>query len=136
MPSEGSANHARQAHAAHHQFAKSQPTAATAAATSSIARPSTILDPDSPEVLEKLEELDDLVYEALGGNAEAVPLLQLAWPKTLANLGEPLLAESREQYLRYVVSIWEECADVGGVRDPSRAIQALDVLSVLFGDSI
>jgi len=47
-----------------------------------------------------------------------------------------LLAESREQYLRYAVSVWEELATAGGVRDPARAIQALDVLSVLFGDSL
>ena len=133
MPDDGRATHARQSHAAHHQFAKSQ---TATVATPSVARPSTILDSDSPEVLEKLEELDDLVYEALGGNVEAVPLLQAAWPKVLAELGDPLLAESREQYLRYAVSVWEELATAGGVRDPARAIQALDVLSVLFGDSL
>ena len=57
-------------------------------------------------------------------------------PRLVAELGEPLLDESREQYLRYALSIWEECTDADGVRHPVRAIQALDVLCLLFGDAI
>ena len=93
------------------------------------------LDPSSPEVLEKLEHLDDLVYEAIGGQAESLEQLQAAWPKLADELGEELLAESREQYLRYALSIWDECAHADGVRQPARAIRALDVLCLLFGDA-
>ena len=92
-------------------------------------------DPNSPEVLERLEYLDDLVYEAIGGQAELLGQLRAAWPKLANELGEELLAESREQYLRYALSIWEECAQADGVRQPTRAIRALDVLCLLFGDA-
>jgi hypothetical protein len=43
-----------------------------------------------------------------------------------------LLEESREQYLRYALSIWEECVDADGVRDAGRAMRAMDVLCLLF----
>ena len=46
-----------------------------------------------------------------------------------------MLAESREQYLRYALSIWTECTQEGEIRNPTRAIQALDVLCLLFGDA-
>ena len=61
--------------------------------------------------------------------------LREEWPKIAAELGDALLDESLEQYLRYAMSIWDECSDADGARDPARAIQALDVLSLLF-DSV
>jgi hypothetical protein len=121
------------AHAAHRRFGKSATAAMTAERRASA--PSTYLDPGSPEVLNKLETLDDLVYEAIGGQAIAIERLQTLWPKLLAELGEDLLLESREQYLRFALSIWEECSDCNGVRDPARAVQALEVLCLLFGDT-
>jgi hypothetical protein len=42
------------------------------------------------------------------------------------------LAESREQYLRYALSIWEEFNEKDGQRTPVRAVHALDVLCLLF----
>lgn len=117
------------AHAAHHQFGKSS---TAAAARLSAAAPSHAIDPGSPAVLEKLEHLDDVVYEALSGDPSAAESLQTLWPAVLAELGEHLVAESREQYLRYALTIWEECVGADGLRDPSRAVQALDVLCVLF----
>ncbi len=123
----------QRAHAAHHQFGKG--IEAVPAALASLAPPSAILDPNSPEVLEKLEQLDDLVYEAISGHSDTLERLREQWPKIAAQLGKPLLDESLEQYLRYALSIWDECTDADGVRDPSRAIQALDVLSLLFGST-
>jgi hypothetical protein len=117
------------AHAAHHQFGKSS---AAAAARLAAAAPSHALAADSPAVLEKLERLDDVVYEALNGDQTAAEALQTLWPSVLAELGEHQVAESREQYLCYALRIWEECAGAEGVRDPTRAVHALDVLCVLF----
>jgi hypothetical protein len=122
----------QQAHAAHHRFSKS---AAAVAVAPSVSAPSAGLDTITPEVLEKLEELDDLVYEAISGHPDTMEQLRVAWPKIAGELGETLLAESREQYLRYALSIWDECTDVNGIRNPMRAIQALDVLTLLFGDA-
>jgi hypothetical protein len=118
------------AHAAHHQFGKSaampaNPAQATWANS----------DPNCPEILDKLEHLDDLVYEAISGQATSIEQLRSAWPRLLEELGEAHLAESREQYLRYALSIWEGCVESNGVRDATRAVQALDVLCLLFGDA-
>ena len=117
------------AHAAHGQFAKSVKPAAT---TLPAAAPAMDSGLHPPEVLEKLEHLDDLVYEAIRGHVSSLDQLRIVWPKLLDELGEEALAESREQYLRYALSIWEECANAGEVRNPNGAIHALDVLCLLF----
>jgi hypothetical protein len=120
------------AHAAHCQFARSM-DAAAAAKLAAVA-PSQALEAASPEILEKLEHLDDVVYEALSGQQTALEELQTLWPAVLAELGDDLVAESREQYLRYALAISEQCVAADGVRDPARAVQALDVLCLLFNE--
>ena len=101
-------------------------------ATLASIRPATHIDPNSPDVLERLEHLDDLVYEAVGGQTGALDQLREAWPLLAQELGEEALDESREQYLRYAMSIWEQFTQAEGVRQPARAIRALDVLCILF----
>jgi len=120
------------AHAAHRRFEKST-EAATAERIAGLA-PSKTLDPLTPEALEKLEALDDLVYEAIGGQVSALERLGEFWPQVLAELGDDLVAQSREQYLRYALSIWEDWNEPGSTRNPGRAVQALDVLCVLFDE--
>lgn len=120
-------------HSAHRKFGKTLEAAtATLAATAPHSSHAGLY---APEILEKLEHLDDLVYEAIRGQVESFEMLRAAWPKILGELGDAVLAESREQYLRYALSIWEDCADADGVRNPARAIQALDVLCLLFGEN-
>jgi hypothetical protein len=123
----------QRAHSAHRTFEK---TLEVATATLAKAPHSSHAGLYSPEILEKLEHLDDLVYEAIRGQTDSFEKLRVAWPKMLGDLGDTVLAESREQYLRYALSIWEDCADANGVRNPARAIQALDVLCLLFGDVV
>ena len=79
----------------------------------------------------KLEQLDDLVFDALSGHASALDALAQAWPRTRDELGADLLTESREQYLRHALSVWEGSADPSA-RDPAQATHARDVLSILF----
>jgi hypothetical protein len=135
------------AHAAHRRFNKTaagpsegessgplKPSAGRPPMTQSIMVPSAILDPDSVEVLEKLERLDDLVFDAIQGQANSLDQLQTYWPAVKAELGDTLLAESREQYLRYALTIWEDCTAQDGLRSPDRAIHALDVLCLLFDE--
>jgi hypothetical protein len=119
----------QRAHAAHRRLAK-----ADAGSKSGAAAPATVLESEcpSPEVLEKLELLDDLVYESIGGNAQAMQQLRNTWPTLERELDDRLLAESREQYLRYSLSIWEDYIAEDGHREPTRAVQALDVLCLLF----
>ncbi len=120
----------QRAHAAHRQFQKSGATGGVAATRP--AAPSTILHSDSPEVVEKLEHLDDLVFDAINGEIDAAEALREFWPQLVAELGEEMLVESREQYLRYAMTLWQNGAESGAVRNPTRAIQALDVLCLLF----
>jgi hypothetical protein len=94
--------------------------------------PSARLDPDDPHVLEKLEHLDDLVYDAIRGDRSAMDGLRTSWPRVRQELGEELLEESRAQYLRYAMSLWEGGAASDSISCPSRAVQALDVLCILF----
>ena len=99
--------------------------------------PSTALCPDSPEVMEKLERLDDLVYQAMSGSSDALEELKRFWLRLRAELGVEIVAEAREQYLRYALTIWETgtgLAHPGNDRQPARAVQALDVLCVIFDE--
>ena len=120
------------AHKAHQRFGKS--ASCETAAAEMPPGPSKSLDPDSPEIVEKLEALDDAVFEAINGREESLQRLTSLWPVLRTELGEDLLAESREQYLRYAMSIWQQCVDRETVRDPLRAVHALDVLCVLFDE--
>jgi hypothetical protein len=129
-PAEAGGN-ARRAHAAHHRFQKS---AETASAVRSAAVPSQDLQPDAPEVLETLEALDDAVYDAIQGQTAALERLHALWPDALTHLGEQFVAESRVQYLRYALTVWENCIDAHGVHDPARAVHALEVLCLLFDE--
>lgn len=122
----------QQAHAAHRRFEKTRIQSQNQAAHLAVETPSACLHPESPEVLEKLELLDDLVYDAISGRPGALSQLQTAWPAVRAELGDELLTESQEQYLRYALTIWNDCVDNESIRNPTRAIQALDVLCLLF----
>ena len=122
----------RRGHAAHHVFENRGP--ATAVPVRTISLPSECIDPESPEILEKLEELDDVVFDAINGRPGSLDRLRLFWPSLSAELGESVLAESREQYLRYALSIWEEDFSADGLRDPIRAAQAIEVLCILFDE--
>jgi len=90
------------------------------------------LDQDDPNVLQRLEHLDDLVYDAIAGKPGAMDRLKGFWPQVRDDLGEEILAESQEQYLRHALSAWVESLEADQVGDPSRAVQSLEVLCLLF----
>jgi len=95
--------------------------------------PSKDLDPSDPAVLEKLERLDDLVFDAIAGSREALDELMGFWPKVRDEWGnDPLVAESREQYLRYALASWDKIIQSTGQRNPALAVQSLEVLCLLF----
>jgi hypothetical protein len=122
----------QKAHAAHRQFEKAQAESHGQPAGLALDVPSAHLVPESPEMLEKLELLDDLVYDAIAGRPGALEQLQSLWPVLREELDRQMLAESREQYLRYALTIWEGCVNDNNIRNPAKAVQALDVLCMLF----
>ena len=89
---------------------------------------------DCPEIQAKLESLDDAVFEAIDGHDESLGRLRSLWPALLAELGEDLLAESRQQYLRYAISIWGDNPGAALLGNPVRAIRAVEVLCLLFDE--
>jgi hypothetical protein len=125
----------RRAHPAHQRFAANLQTLSPKLDDQSLAipakRPSTELAAASPEALEMLEHLDDLVFDTINGQRPALDELTALWPRLSAALPADLLAESREQYLRYAVKLWDSCGG-GDQRDASWAVAALDVLCILF----
>jgi hypothetical protein len=94
--------------------------------------PSELLDVHSADAVELLEKLDDCVFDAISGDQRALAEVVRLWPEVLRAIGPSKVEESREQYLRYALSIWESCLDEG-LREPKRAVASLQVLNVLFG---
>ena len=123
----------RTAHAPHPRFQKTAKPLRPAADRSEA--PSKQLDPADQAVLEKLERLDDLVFEAISGSEDAVEQLRTLWPTMRHELDESLLADSREQYLRYALTVWSQLQQADGTRDPARAAQSLEVLCLLFDEA-
>jgi len=119
----------KHAHAAHRRF---EGNAESATAQIKALAPSASLDPHCPEVLQQLEHLDDVVFDAISGQETSLDELRTLWPEVCASLGEELLLDSREQYLRYALAIWEENPGAGTKRQPAKAVQALEVLCILF----
>ena len=122
----------RRGHEPHERFQADTPPSMP---KSQLDAPSKVLCPDSPEVVKKLERLDDIVYQAMAGSLDSVAELRAFWPRLRDELGVEMIAESREQYLRYALRIREGIAALdhsGQDRQADRAIQALDVLCVIF----
>jgi hypothetical protein len=120
----------QRAHAAHRLTVPANAAAAPAPARGT--PPSESLNPETPEILESLERLDDSVFDAISGDGDAMETFRTLWPQLRGQLGDPLLQESREQYLRYALSIWEQCTAIDAVRNAERAIQVLEVMCLLF----
>jgi hypothetical protein len=127
--SASAADEIRQAHAAHAFFQKELPAAIAAA---HMAGPSAQLDAHNPAVQEALERLDDLVFDAVAGRTASLDQLKALWAEVERDVDSQLLAESREQYLRYALSLWEQGGQRDGEPDMARAVQSLEVLCVLF----
>lgn len=86
---------------------------------------------DDPVAIELLEQLDDTVYDTINGASENGEKLAKLWSLLAGHLPPETLATTREQYLRYTLNLWEARV-AEGVREPEKAIRALDVLMVLF----
>ena len=92
------------------------------------------LPAESPDIVARLEQLDDAVFDAVQGKSQALADVKLLWLQLLGELGDYLLAESREQYIRYALSIWRDDVRTGTRYDPERAYYAIEVLCVLYDD--
>ena len=115
------------AHAAH---ARTQPAQTGAAVAPQ--RPAQTLKVESPAMVEQLETLDDAVYDAIAGKAGALEELTALWPVVIDTFDQNLVEESREQYLRYALQLWDQYLETAA--DPEPSLAALEVLCLLFDD--
>lgn len=125
---------ARRADAAHFRFAGWARASADAAKDDWQTDPSHIVGNACPAAIEKLEMLDDLVFESIAGKPGALAALRRLWPEVLAQVGPTLVEESREQYLRHALGVWKECVDGEQIRNPALALATMEVICLLFGD--
>jgi hypothetical protein len=95
--------------------------------------PSQMLHPDSDHVRALLEELDDVIYLAIGGDADSLQQAYQLWPKVLEEIGWELVEESREQYLRYSTDLARRF-EHAELRDPERALSAIEIIELLMRD--
>jgi hypothetical protein len=83
-----------------------------------------------PDVVAKLEWLDDLMFEAIEGDPVALETAIDAWRKSVDELGIAVLEESRHQYLRRAQSVWNELRNQPN-RSPHKVFAAIEVISLL-----
>jgi hypothetical protein len=95
--------------------------------------PSQILSREHPEALQRLEQLDDVVFEAIAGKPTALDQLRELWPAVIAELGRDLVEESQSQYLRHALGVWKDCISGDELRNPRLAVAVTDVISILLG---
>ncbi len=122
------------AHAAHRRFEQTRRAAICEAVPAAAAGVATVIEGLDPKVVQQLEQLDDLVFEAIEGSSAAVERLREAWPRMLASLGAEAIEESRAQYIRRATHIWEE-QNGPNARRPELAATALEVLTLLLGSA-
>ena len=123
----------RRADAAHARFARPvEPT--TAAANGWAVDPAQIVGEQCPAAIEKLELLDDTVFEAIAGKPGSLEQLRTLWPQVLSEVGPDLVEESREQYLRHALRVWQDCVEGDRIHNPVLALATMEVICLLFGD--
>lgn len=85
-----------------------------------------------PDVIARLEWLDDLMFAAIDGDPVALETAPGAWKKTIEELGHAAVEESRRQYLRHAQSVWNALR-----HDPDpprcRIFAAIEIISLLAG---
>jgi len=92
--------------------------------------PSHLLHPESEQVRAMLEDLDDVVFSAVRGDAGALEKAHTLWPQVVAAIGWELVEESREQYLRFAIDVTKRFEN-DKAHKPEHAIAALEIISLL-----
>jgi hypothetical protein len=122
------------ADAAHQPFPPAAAAAGAASRSDWPADPAQVVGAQCPEAIEKLELLDDTVFEAIAGKPGALDQLRELWPAVLAQVGPTLVEESREQYIRHALRVWRDCIDGDQISNPATALATMEVVCLLFGD--
>jgi len=92
--------------------------------------PSYLLHPDTDEMRELLEDLDDAIFAALQGSNDSLDRARSLWPRALTEIDEELIEESREHYLRFAVEASQRLQK-NDVRYPGRSVAAIEIILLL-----
>jgi hypothetical protein len=85
-----------------------------------------------PAVVERLESLDDVIFPAIDGDAQAVAQSKPLWEQTVAELGPDAVRESQHEYLRYARSTWDFLKENTAV-NRGRLMALLQLIAMLSG---
>lgn len=92
--------------------------------------PSHLLSSESEYVRAMLEDLDDVIFSAIRGDAKALARAQTLWPEVVEAIGWELIEESREQYLRFAIDVTKRF-ESDTSRRHEHAIAAIEIISLL-----
>ena len=85
-----------------------------------------------PEVIARLEWLDDLMFAAIDGDSVALEAAVHAWHRTVEELGAEAVEESRRQYMRRAQSVWNVLRQQTDP-PPHKTFAAIEIISLLAG---
>lgn len=85
---------------------------------------------DADDLVARLEVLDDAIFDAINGDESSLVQAKTYWQEVTHAVGEELVDESREQYLRYATDVWKTSREENRV-GPEQAAAALDVIAML-----
>jgi hypothetical protein len=97
--------------------------------------PASAHQPSNPEVVERLERLDDIIFPAIDGDQQALDASSPAWREAVAELGLEVIQESRREYLRYAHDVWHFLARQS-VHQPLRLLAVLKIIGLLMGEDV
>jgi hypothetical protein len=93
------------------------------------------VDMERPEVVEKLEQLDDVIFPAIEGDEQALAASEPVWREAVAELGPEVIEESRSEYLRYARSVWQFLSSQA-ITQPLRLLAVMKIIGLLMGDDV
>jgi hypothetical protein len=85
-----------------------------------------------PDLIARLEGLDDLIFAAIEGDAVALENAADAWRKMLHDHGAEAMEESRRQYLRCAQTVWHALRHEPN-HPPHKVFAAIEIISLLAG---
>jgi hypothetical protein len=90
---------------------------------------------EPPEIIQRLESLDDVIFPAIDGDLNALEASESAWRQAVDELGPEVVAESRAQYLRYARTVWEYLSRQT-IQQPWRLMAVVKIVGLLLGDDV
>ena len=89
-------------------------------------------DETDPDIIARLEMLDDVIFAAIEGDAAAMEKATDAWHAALSDLGPAVVDESRREYLRRAHTVWETLRHQP-YHPPHKLFAAIEIISLLAG---